>query len=130
MMLKKMISSKYILAALSVFLITYGHDAVAQVLSLDMGGTNGQNSTVTGRIVQMMALLTVLSLAPSILMMMTSFIRMGQIQVEAGILREGLAGFGMQHRDDARDGRRILPPGRRCAAPNRAEDLGGRNRLI
>lgn len=75
MMLKKMISSKYILAALSVFLITYGHDAVAQVLSLDMGGTNGQNSTVTGRIVQMMALLTVLSLAPSILMMMTSFTR-------------------------------------------------------
>ena len=57
MMLKKMISSKYILAALSVFLITYGHDAVAQVLSLDMGGTNGQNSTVTGRIVQMLALL-------------------------------------------------------------------------
>ena len=75
MMLKKVISSKYVLAALSVFLITYGHDAVAQVLSLDMGGTNGQNSTVTGRIVQMMALLTVLSLAPSILMMMTSFTR-------------------------------------------------------
>jgi flagellar biosynthetic protein FliP len=37
---------------------------------------NGDNQeTMTGRIVQMMALLTVLSLAPSILMMMTSFTR-------------------------------------------------------
>lgn len=60
---------------LTVFLFcTYGHDAFAQVLSLDMGNKD-QNGTVTGRVVQMMALLTILSLAPSILMMMTSFTR-------------------------------------------------------
>lgn len=60
---------------LTVFLFcTYAHDAFAQVLSLDMGNKE-QNGTVTGRVVQMMALLTILSLAPSILMMMTSFTR-------------------------------------------------------
>jgi flagellar biosynthetic protein FliP len=63
-----------LLALLGLFVCLCGHDAVAQVLSLDMGN-GGQNGTVTGRIVQMMALLTVLSLAPSILMMMTSFTR-------------------------------------------------------
>ncbi len=47
--------------------------ALAQVVSLDLG--NGQDGTVTGRVVQMVALLTVLSLAPSILVMMTSFTR-------------------------------------------------------
>ncbi|MFA7276551.1 MAG: flagellar type III secretion system pore protein FliP [Pseudobdellovibrionaceae bacterium] len=50
------------------------HEAFAQVLSLDMGADGG-TGTVTGRVVQMMALLTVLSLAPSILIMMTSFTR-------------------------------------------------------
>lgn len=47
--------------------------AFAQVVSLDLGGDNP--GTVTGRVVQMVALLTVLSLAPSILVMMTSFTR-------------------------------------------------------
>lgn len=47
--------------------------ALAQVVSLDLGGDNP--GTVTGRVVQMVALLTVLSLAPSILVMMTSFTR-------------------------------------------------------
>lgn len=67
--------SRLLISLFSIFLLTHGHDAFAQVLSLDMGGTNEGNSTVTGRIVQMMALLTVLSLAPAILMMMTSFTR-------------------------------------------------------
>lgn len=48
------------------------NDAFAQVLSLDMGGDSG---TVSGRVIQTVALLTVLSLAPSILIMMTSFTR-------------------------------------------------------
>lgn len=48
--------------------------AYAQVVSLDLGGQN-QDGTVTGRVVQLVALLTVLSLAPSILIMMTSFTR-------------------------------------------------------
>ena len=45
--------------------------AVAQSLSLDVG----QGGSATARMVQIMILLTVLSLAPSILMMMTSFMR-------------------------------------------------------
>lgn len=53
--------------------IILANPAYAQVLSLDVGGENP--GTVTGRVVQMIALLTVLSLAPSILIMMTSFTR-------------------------------------------------------
>ena len=45
--------------------------AVAQSLSLDFGG----DTTTTSRIVQLIALLTVLSLAPSIIIMVTSFTR-------------------------------------------------------
>ena len=48
--------------------------ALAQAITLDLG--NGDSSgTVTGRVVQLVALLTILSLAPSILIMMTSFTR-------------------------------------------------------
>lgn len=47
--------------------------AIAQAITLDLG--SDENGTVSGRIVQMVALLTVLSLAPSILIMMTSFTR-------------------------------------------------------
>ncbi|MGQ0527235.1 MAG: flagellar type III secretion system pore protein FliP [Alphaproteobacteria bacterium] len=47
--------------------------AIAQSLSLDLGAEG--ESTVTGRVIQLVALLTVLSLAPSILIMMTSFTR-------------------------------------------------------
>lgn len=46
--------------------------AAAQSLSLDLGGGG---PSVTGRIVQMLGLLTILSLAPSILVMVTSFTR-------------------------------------------------------
>lgn len=49
------------------------HPAFAQALTLNLGSE--ENGTVAGRVVQMVALLTVLSLAPSILMMMTSFTR-------------------------------------------------------
>lgn len=48
--------------------------AWAQSFNLDLGG-GGDSGTVTGRVIQMVALLTVLSLAPSILIMMTSFTR-------------------------------------------------------
>jgi flagellar biosynthetic protein FliP len=47
--------------------------AFAQTVTLDMG--DSVDGTVTGRIVQMVGLLTVLSLAPAILIMMTSFTR-------------------------------------------------------
>jgi flagellar biosynthetic protein FliP len=74
-------SGKVALSALTLFACTalvmltavLMNPAYAQVVSLDMGGDNP--GTVTGRVVQMVALLTVLSLAPSILVMMTSFTR-------------------------------------------------------
>ena len=46
--------------------------ALAQSLTFDLGDAGG---STTGRIVQMVALITVLSLAPSILIMMTAFTR-------------------------------------------------------
>ncbi|MBU0800988.1 MAG: flagellar type III secretion system pore protein FliP [Alphaproteobacteria bacterium] len=53
--------------------------AFAQAITLDLGaGSEGSPAgagTVTGRVVQLVAVLTVLSLAPSILVMMTSFTR-------------------------------------------------------
>jgi flagellar biosynthetic protein FliP len=52
------------------FLLT--SPVLAQSVSLDLGGAD---NSVTGRIVQLLALLTVLSLAPSILVMVTSFTR-------------------------------------------------------
>lgn len=60
-------------AGLSLALsFTFGGDAWAQTLSLDLGEGGGDS---TGRIVQLIALVTVLSLAPSILVMITSFTR-------------------------------------------------------
>jgi flagellar biosynthetic protein FliP len=62
--------------------------ASAQSFSIDLGGTDatGQNST-TGRIVQLLLLMTVLSVAPAILMMVTSFTR---IVIVLSILRRAL----------------------------------------
>jgi flagellar biosynthetic protein FliP len=56
-----------ILAALAVL----AAPAAAQSFTLDLG----DGGTTTGRIIQLMALITVLSLAPSILVMVTSFTR-------------------------------------------------------
>ena len=47
--------------------------ALAQAVSIDLG--QGEGGTVTGRVIQLVGILTVLSLAPSILIMMTSFTR-------------------------------------------------------
>lgn len=47
--------------------------ALAQTISFDLGGDD--SGTVTGRVIQLLAILTILSLAPSILIMMTSFTR-------------------------------------------------------
>lgn len=55
----------------------------AQTMSMDFG----QGGSLTGKIVQMVALITVLSLAPSILMMVTSFTR---IVVVLSFLRSAL----------------------------------------
>ncbi|MCB1530657.1 MAG: flagellar type III secretion system pore protein FliP [Rhodospirillales bacterium] len=56
---------------LSVLLLS--DPALAQTISLDFGGE--ENGTVTGRVIQLVLVMTVLSLAPSILVMMTSFTR-------------------------------------------------------
>jgi flagellar biosynthesis protein FliP len=61
--------------------------ALAQALTLDLGGEGGSS---TGRILQLVALLTVLSLAPAILVTVTSFTR---IIVVLSFLRNAL---GMQ----------------------------------
>jgi len=58
--------------------------AAAQQLNIDLGGGSGSSTT---RIVQLMALTTVLSLAPSILVMVTSFTR---IVVVLSFLRQAL----------------------------------------
>ena len=55
-----------------LFLIS--NTAYAQSLAIDLGG-GGADGEATGRLIQIIALVTVLSLAPSILIMMTSFIR-------------------------------------------------------
>ncbi len=60
--------------------------ALAQSLNLDLGGEAGGGAT-TSRILQLVALITVLSLAPSILVMMTSFTR---IVVVLSFLRSAL----------------------------------------
>ena len=59
-------------------------EAAAQSLSLDLGD---ETSSFSGRIIQIVLLLTVLSLAPSILIMMTSFIR---IVVVLSLLRTAI----------------------------------------
>ena len=66
----------------SAGVLSFPGDAAAQSISLDIG-----DPTVTSRIVQMVLLLTVLSLAPSILMMVTSFTR---IVVVLSLLRSAL----------------------------------------
>ena len=60
-------------------------DAFAQSLTLDMGPAAG--ASTTGRVIQLVMLLTILSLAPSILIMMTSFTR---IVVVLSFLRTAL----------------------------------------
>jgi flagellar biosynthetic protein FliP len=56
-----------------VLLFLLSSPALAQSVNLDLGADG--DGTVTGRVVQLVILLTVLSLAPSILIMMTSFTR-------------------------------------------------------
>ena len=63
---------RFLLPLLLIALAFIPDFAHAQSINFDAGGGDG---TTTGRIVQLILLITVLSLAPSILMMMTSFMR-------------------------------------------------------
>lgn len=57
------------------FVVAFAGPVIAQTFSVDVGKDGDQPGTVSGRAMQLVALITVLSLAPSILMMMTSFVR-------------------------------------------------------
>jgi flagellar biosynthesis protein FliP len=65
-------------------LLAVAPPALAQSMTLDLGGEGG---TSTGRIIELLALLTVLSLAPAILITVTSFTR---IIVVLSFLRSAL----------------------------------------
>ena len=64
-------SSRWLAATVLIGALALSLPVSAQSLSVDLGG----GASATGRIVQIIALLTVLSLAPSILVMVTSFTR-------------------------------------------------------
>ena len=74
---------RVILPLLAAMLLLAG-PAAAQSLSLDLGN---QGASSTGRIIQFVIILTVLSLAPGILIMMTSFVR---ITIVLSFLRSAL----------------------------------------
>ncbi|MGM0560684.1 MAG: flagellar type III secretion system pore protein FliP [Pseudomonadota bacterium] len=73
-----------IAAGLSLLFAVSGAPAFAQSLNLDLGGEDG---STTSRILQLVILVTILSLAPSILVMVTSFTR---IVVVLSFLRSAL----------------------------------------
>src|SRR5262245_23907932 len=68
-------------------LLTAASAAVAQDISINFGQGGAQGGGLTERVIQLVAFLTVLSLAPSILIMMTSFTR---IVVVLSLLRTAL----------------------------------------
>jgi flagellar biosynthetic protein FliP len=67
--------NRFILSGFAFFILAaiVAYPVIAQTLSLDFGQEG--DGSVSGRVIQLLALLTVLSLAPSILIMMTSFTR-------------------------------------------------------
>jgi flagellar biosynthesis protein FliP len=71
------------LALAAVLIVTAAHPAAAQDISINFG----QGAGLTERVIQLVALLTVLSVAPSILVMVTSFTR---IVVVLSLLRTAL----------------------------------------
>jgi len=74
-------------AALLLFAILFPAAAHAQNVTLDFGS----GGEATGRIVQLIALMTILTLAPSILVMVTSFVR---IVIVLSLLRTALGTQG------------------------------------
>jgi flagellar biosynthetic protein FliP len=76
-----------VVGGVAVILLTAASAAVAQDISINFGQGAGQGGGLTERVIQLIAFLTVLSLAPSILIMMTSFTR---IVVVLSLLRTAL----------------------------------------
>ena len=84
---RRLVGQPLRLVALLVLLLTVGPVvAHAQSVSIDMGAA-GQ-AGATGRLVQITALITVLSIAPSLMVMMTAFTR---IIIVLSLLRSALA---------------------------------------
>ena len=73
----------FALLAATAAILLIAEPAVAQQVNINLG----DNATLTGRIVQLVALVTILSLAPSILIVVTSFTR---IIVVLSLLRSAL----------------------------------------
>ncbi len=88
-MSRRFISIAAVAVAISSLLMLWPDVAQAQSLSLDLGGGGDGtgNGSATARIVQLIAVITVLSLAPSLLIMVTSFTR---IVVVLSFLRTAL----------------------------------------
>ncbi len=74
-----------VLVSALLALVLYNDPALAQNITIGLG--DGNNGGVTQRAVQMIALVTILSLAPSILIMVTSFTR---IAVVLSLLRTAI----------------------------------------
>jgi flagellar biosynthesis protein FliP len=74
-----------LLAGAVALIVGWADPAMAQRLTLDAGGQG--TGTLAGRVVQLVALLTVLSIAPAVLIMMTSFTR---IVVVLSMLRSAI----------------------------------------
>lgn len=80
---------RYLLrAAIGAASMTLSEGALAQSTTIDLGG----GSSVSGTVIQMVLTLTVLSLAPGILMTVTSFTR---IVVALSLLRTGIGAPGV-----------------------------------
>ena len=69
--------------------IGWGHSAAAQSFSLDLG--QGGQAGTTSRLIQLTVVMGVLSLAPSLLVMMTAFTR---IVIVLSLLRSGIGAQG------------------------------------
>lgn len=75
-------------AAIAAASMILSQDALAQSTTIDLGG----GSSISGTVIQMVLMLTVLSLAPGILMTVTSFTR---IVVALSLLRTGIGAPGV-----------------------------------
>jgi flagellar biosynthesis protein FliP len=62
-----------VFAAVALLLAAWPYEAYAQAVTLDLGGN--PEGTAAARMIQLVIFLTVITLAPSILVMMTSFMR-------------------------------------------------------
>jgi flagellar biosynthetic protein FliP len=77
------------LVAAFILIITWSHPAWSQSVSIDLG--QGGQAGTTSRLIQIAALMGVLSLAPSLLVMVTAFTR---IVIVLSLLRSGIGAQG------------------------------------